>query len=88
MNWQTKLIKRGCAGAFALMVAGCGPSQTTSAQKDKLNLSTRQIVGTSLIGAQGKTPEDQEKIDDTAAGLCATGVWTKSECARHERGRE
>ncbi|WP_436123031.1 hypothetical protein [Aminobacter sp. LjRoot7] len=43
----------------------------------------RAVVGTSLVGAQGKTPTDQAGIDETAAGLCAGGVWTKSECARH-----
>lgn len=43
----------------------------------------RAIAGTSLIGARGATPKDQERIDDTAAGLCGAGAWTKSECARH-----
>jgi hypothetical protein len=36
-----------------------------------------------LIGAKGKTPKDQEAIDDTAAGLCAAGVWTFMECSAH-----
>ena len=67
----------------ALSVAACTTSPQVSASKDRLNSSTRQIVGTSLIGAKGKTPADQDKIDDTAAGLCGAGVWTRSECARH-----
>jgi hypothetical protein len=43
------------------------------------------VVGTSLIGARGKTPTDQLKIDSTAAGLCGGGIWTRSECAQHGR---
>ncbi len=27
---------------------------------------------------------DQGKIDETVAGLCASGAWTRSECARHD----
>lgn len=42
-------------------------------------------MGTSLIGAKGKTPDDQEKIDDTAAGVCGAQVWTKIECQTHQR---
>lgn len=43
----------------------------------------REIAGTSLIGAKGKTLEDQEAIDDTVAGMCGAGSYTKAECARH-----
>ncbi|WP_336622298.1 hypothetical protein [Rhizobium sp. S152] len=49
--------------------------------------TTRSIVGTSLIGAKGATSKDQDAIDDTAAGLCAAGVWTSSECAAHGGAR-
>ncbi|PWK61958.1 hypothetical protein [Aminobacter sp. AP02] len=61
------------------MVAGCSISKPAPASTEGL----RAVVGTSLIGAKGKTPADQAGIDETAAGLCAGGVWTKSECARH-----
>lgn len=89
MNLLKKLIGLVCAGASALLVGGCpGPSQTTSASKPKLSLSARQVVGVSLIGARGATTADQDKIDDTAAGLCGAGVWTKSECQKHEAGLE
>ncbi|MGF7005782.1 hypothetical protein [Aminobacter sp. BE322] len=41
------------------------------------------MVGTSLVGVQGRTAADQAGIDATAAGLCAANIWTKSECAQH-----
>lgn len=53
----------------------------------------RLAVGSSLPGAQGETLRDQDKIDDTVAGGCATGVYKAAECDRHtkasaERRRE
>jgi hypothetical protein len=42
-------------------------------------------VGTTLIGARGATPADQEAIDQTAAGLCGAAVWTRTQCAEHGR---
>nr|WP_109614141.1 hypothetical protein [Pseudaminobacter salicylatoxidans] len=69
----------------ATMLAAC----TTSPPAPATGEGLRKVVGTSLIGATGMTPADQLKIDETAAGLCGAGVWTKSECARHGRdGRQ
>ena len=67
--------------AAALMLAGCTTSPPAPVTIDGL----RRVVGTSLIGAKGATPADQLRINETAAGLCGAGVWTKSECARHGR---
>jgi len=67
--------------AAALMLAGCSTSRPVPVTSDGL----RAVVGTSLIGARGATPGDQGKIDETVAGLCGGGVWTRSECARHGR---
>lgn len=53
-------------------------------QRDDLKGSARLIVGTSLVGARGASPRDQGAIDETVAGLCGAGVWTRSECARHD----
>lgn len=77
-----KLLRTGalaCAGALTL--AACTTSKPAPVTADGL----RRVVGTSLIGARGRTPADQGKIDETAAGLCGGGVWTRSECARHGR---
>lgn len=63
------------------MLAGCTTSPPAPVTIDGL----RRVVGTSLIGAKGATPADQLRINETAAGLCGAGVWTKSECARHGR---
>lgn len=63
----------------ALMLAGCSTSKPVPVNRDGL----RGVVGTSLIGARGATARDQGKIDETVAGLCGGGVWTRSECARH-----
>ena len=67
----------------AVLAAGCSTSGQVSASKVRLNSSARAIVGTALIGTRGATAEDQDAIDDTAAGLCGARVWTPSECARH-----
>lgn len=77
---QAMRLRNGALSfAAALLLAGCSTSKPVPVSTDGL----RVVVGTSLIGAQGKTPADQASIDETAAGLCAGGVWTKSECARH-----
>ncbi|TWH28918.1 MULTISPECIES: hypothetical protein [unclassified Aminobacter] len=70
--------------ASALSVTGCTPSQQVAASSERLTRTTRSIVGTSLIGARGATAADQDKIDDTIAGLCGARAWTQSECARHQ----
>lgn len=77
---QARLLKRGALSfAAAMLLAGCSTSKPAPVSTDGL----RAVVGTSLVGVEGKTPADQAGIDETAAGLCAGGVWTKSECARH-----
>lgn len=63
--------------ALVLMLGACG----TSRPQDVPGL--RQAVGNSLPGAQGLTLEDQEKIDDTVARGCKTGVYTGPECDLH-----
>jgi hypothetical protein len=71
--------------ASALLVAGCMTSgQAVDASQAVQTSTARAVVGTSLIGARGATPRDQDKIDDTAAGLCGAQVWTQSECVRHQ----
>ena len=79
-----KLIVLVSVAVSALSMAGCGTSGQVSASKAELNRTARAIIGTSLIGARGATPADQDKIDDTAAGLCGAKAWTQSECARHD----
>lgn len=70
--------------ASVLSVTGCTTSQQVAASSERLQQSARSIVGTSLIGARGATPADQDKIDETVAGLCGARAWTQSECARHQ----
>lgn len=78
-----QLTKLAFVVACALSAVACTTSQKVSASKQSLSTTTRAVVGTSLIGAKGATPKDQDAIDDTAAGLCAAGVWTSSECSAH-----
>lgn len=72
---------RAIALAVIVLVAGCTTSKIEAIDTSGL----RKVVGTDLIGTQGKTTEDQAGIDATAAGLCGAKVWTRSECARHGR---
>lgn len=50
---------------------------------DQFIRSIRNAAGTSLIGAKGASVKDQDAIDDTVAGICAVGAFTKTECAKH-----
>ncbi|XNY05218.1 hypothetical protein ACMFL9_12105 (plasmid) [Sinorhizobium meliloti] len=83
-----KLIRLGLIVACALSAAGCTSTQQVSASKDRLNQAARAVVGTSLVGARGATTADQDKIDETVAGLCGARAWTKSECARHDAAQQ
>lgn len=80
-----KLTRLVCCVGLASTLVACGPSLKTAALKNDLQLSARRIVGTSLIGVKGETELDQDRIDDTVAGLCGAGIWTASECARHKQ---
>lgn len=79
-----KLIALVSIVVAALNLTACTHSKAVSASKDRLQSTARSIVGTSLIGARGATPRDQDKIDETAAGLCGARAWTQEECARHD----
>ncbi|WP_181174850.1 hypothetical protein [Mesorhizobium sp. B2-8-9] len=45
----------------------------------------RLAIGSSLAGAQGKTVNDQNKIDHTMASGCAVKFYTPAECDRHTK---
>jgi hypothetical protein len=79
-----KLIRLVLPVACAVSVAACTSTQQVAASKERLNSTARSIVGTSLIGARGKTVVDQDKIDDTIAGLCGSRTFIRDECARHD----
>ncbi|WLS01761.1 hypothetical protein Q9315_09900 [Shinella oryzae] len=70
--------------ACALSAAGCTSTKQVAASKEKLNSTARAVVGTSLIGTRGATPADQDRIDETVAGICGARTWTREECARHD----
>ncbi len=78
-----RTLKLSALCAVLLAMAGCSTSQAVNANKEKLASSARAIVGTSLVGAVGATQGDQDKIDETVAGLCGAGVWKASECTKH-----
>lgn len=41
------------------------------------------VIGQALPGAQGKTAEDQRRIDQTMARGCGGGVFVAEACDRH-----
>nr|DAE48873.1 MAG TPA: hypothetical protein [Caudoviricetes sp.] len=45
----------------------------------------RNVLGTDLLGARGATETDQRKIDHTIVRGCAGGVWSKDQCAIHDK---
>ena len=87
MRYRMRLSGLALNVGFALMLVACGTTPGLDASKKQLTGSARAVVGTSLIGAQGASDRDQDKIDDTVAGLCATRTWTKEECRRHGERR-
>lgn len=77
-------IKLSMIAAFAFVLVGCGSPVAVSATKDKQVQTVRRVVGTSLVGAHGRTKADQDAIDTTATRLCAVRAWTAAECAKHD----
>lgn len=62
---------------IAALLAGCSTLQPATV--DGLD----GVAGDELPGAQGKTPADQDRIDDTVARLCAVEIYTRRQCDRH-----
>ena len=77
------MFKRFLILSAVFVLPGCGTPDGVNASTDLQRSTARSIIGTSLIGAKGKTDRDQFAIDETVSGICGAGVWTKSECARH-----
>ena len=79
------LLKRlALCAVTAVTLAGCTTSRQGSAGTEDLAKAARSIMGTELIGTRGATPQDQDNIDDTVAGACAVGTYSKVECRRHQ----
>lgn len=86
MQWANLPGRRATAAMLigvAFATAGCTTTGPVAA-KSKIRDTIRTVAGTDLVGARGASERDQQKIDATAAGLCRAGVWTRSECARHD----
>ncbi|MER9662262.1 hypothetical protein [Mesorhizobium sp. M0159] len=64
---------------IVLLLAGCGTSGVNGVP------ALRLALGNSLTGAQGKTVEDQNRIDHTVAPGCAIGLYKPAECDRHTK---
>ena len=77
------LIALGLVCGSAVIAVSCTTSPVTNASKKQFAQAARNIFGTDLVGARGKTPEDQTKIDLTVAGACGAGSYTPAECDRH-----
>ncbi|RVD13389.1 MAG: hypothetical protein EOS73_26245 [Mesorhizobium sp.] len=63
----------------ALLLAACGTSGVNGVP------ALRLALGNGLAGAQGKTIEDQARIDHTVAPGCAIGLYTPAECDRQTK---
>ncbi|MGU3577267.1 hypothetical protein ACLBWZ_17290 [Brucellaceae bacterium C25G] len=62
----------------ASILAGCGHSAPVNVN------GVRNVLGSDLMGARGASDADQRKIDRTIVRGCASGVWSKDECAKHD----
>ncbi|ABS12993.1 hypothetical protein I6H96_11230 [Brucella anthropi] len=79
MKPQAKLWTLLALMMSALTLAGCGHSGPANVS------GVRNVLGTDLLGARGATEADQRKIDRTIVRGCAGGVWSKDECAIHDK---
>lgn len=86
MIWGRRLMTAALAIGAASVTAACTTTGPVVAGPSELRETVRRVVGTDLIGARGATGRDQGRIDATVAGLCGAGVWTRTECARHDAG--
>lgn len=87
MRQVMQVTRRLAIVASVSALAACGASNPASVR------GLDRAVGQELPGAQGRTLEDQDRIDDTVARGCASGVFRQADCARHsgasaERRRE
>lgn len=62
---------------LVLILSGCSTSKPVSVS------GLERVFGTALPGAQGKTLEDQRKIDLTVAGGCSARLYSKEQCNKH-----
>lgn len=79
-NWSKALLNSVMLSLCVLMLAGCSGSSPGAAANVS---SLRQVTGNNLAGARGKTRQDQQKIDQTVAGLCGAAVFNQAECDAH-----
>src|SRR5690606_14093219 len=79
MKPQAKLWTLLALMTSALTLAGCGHSGPANVS------GVRNVLGTDLLGARGATEADQRKIDRTIVRGRAGGVWSKDECAIHDK---
>lgn len=80
MNLRQMPLMPVMPALVAVLLAGCGTSVPPAATK-----SLKSIVGTDLPGAQGKTAQDQDRIDSAVAGLCATTIYQRDLCDIHTK---
>ncbi|MCT7375472.1 hypothetical protein [Chelativorans salis] len=79
MKLVSKGVRLACLAVIVSTLAACGTSEPASAP------GLRLAIGNSLPGAKGLGVADQDRIDDTVAGGCVTGVYTSLECERHTK---
>ena len=77
MTRPWRLFVLTLAISSVLMAVSCGTSGPVSVD------GVKPVLGDSLPGAQGKTREDQIKIDRTVARACATGLFDRAKCDEH-----
>lgn len=65
------------AVASVCALAACGSLRPVDAS------GLKRVAGGELPGAKGLSIADQDRIDDTVARGCATGIYPATACARH-----
>lgn len=74
-------VKRGALLVMSCVLLAACQSSTSSGQGNAT--IARNLIGTSLPGAQGATLQDQDKIDSTVARACGVGIYSEQACDLH-----
>lgn len=77
MRQVMRVMRRLLVVGSACALAACGDLKPATVP------GLSRAVGQELPGARGLTLEDQDRIDDTVARGCATGIYPRSACGRH-----
>lgn len=74
-----RLIRQALFCGAVSMMAACSTLQPANVA------GVDRLIGDELPGAKGETIADQDRIDDTVARACASGLYSPALCILHTK---